>query len=133
LNIILSELEFDEDIIVSIEELSDGFEMRKNEIIYHLYCIHKEIPMILRDGHRDYQNIGRQMSLDCSPERNRKIVNNKLRKILNGITVNCELHTKMRRLSSNAPDRIYFCPSLPDSMNVTMAGKIYIYKITKHA
>lgn len=128
---ILSDLIFDENIVDSIEELSDGFELRRTEIIYHLYCINNEIPIIIRDGYRGYQSIGNQMSIDCSPERNRDTVNNKLKKVINGINVNCELHTKMKNISNNAPDRIYFCPSLPVGIG-DKSGKIFIYKITKH-
>jgi len=132
LKIILTELVFDEDIAASMEELSDGFILRKGEIIYHLYCIYNEIPKILCNGYVGYENIGRQMSIVCSPERNRDKVNEKLKKDINGKSVNCELHTKMKRLTDNAPDRIYFCPSVPDGTG-EVCGKIFVYKITKHA
>ena len=133
INIILSSLVFDEDIITSIEGLNDGFDLRVNEIIYHLHCIQKEVPDILGiNPHCGYREIGNRMSLDCSPERARGIKNAKLIKTINGIEINCELHTKMRTISHHPPDRIYFCPSLPDGIDGDMTGKIYIYKITKH-
>lgn len=131
---ILSHIIFDENIDKSIEELNDGFDKRKNEIIYHLYCIQREIPNIISQEIRDYQNIGSAMSLDCSPERSREIVKEKLVKVISeGKEINCELHTKMERLSTNAPDRIYFCPCVPDGTGDELDGRIYIYKITKHA
>lgn len=133
MKIILQKLIFDEDIVESIRKLNDGFDLRKKEIIYHLYYIEKQIPEILGSSPNDYQSIGNKMAIDCSPERSRKTVNSQLRKIVNNISVNCELHTKMKVISSNPPDRIYFCPSLPEETGRDMAGKIYIYKISKHA
>lgn len=132
LKIILSEIIFDENIEDSMEELNDGFNIRKNEIIYHLYCIQNEIPKIINQNINGYQNIGDSMSLNCSPERNRTTVKNKLTKQVNGADINCELHTKMNRLSAKAPDRIYFCPSIPKGISKEISGKILIYKITKH-
>ena len=70
------------------------------------------------------------MSIRCSPERARM---KELRKQIGEFSINCELHTKMRTLSSKAPDRIYFCPSLPYDVGEFKKGSIYIYKITKHA
>ncbi|MGR7911447.1 hypothetical protein ACU64V_18890 [Lysinibacillus capsici] len=134
LRVILSHIVFDEDIDKSIEELNDGFDNRKNEIIYHLYCIQREIPNIISQEIRGYQNIGSAMSLDCSPERSREIVKDKLVKVINGgKEINCELHTKMEKISTRAPDRIYFCPCIPVGTDHELDGKIYIYKITKHA
>ncbi|MBZ3765973.1 hypothetical protein [Bacillus cereus] len=132
LKIILSEVAFDENLESSIEELNDGFDARKNEIIYHLYCIQNEIPKIISGHISGYQNIGDAMSLDCSPERNRETVKQKLIKQVNGIDINCELHTKMKRMSTKAPDRIYFCPCVPEGIDSEIEGKILIYKITKH-
>jgi len=132
LRIILSEIIFDEDIEKSIEELNDGFAVRKGEIIFHLYCIQKEIPKIIEQNITDYQNIGDSMSLDCSPERDREIVKKHLTKQISGNNINCELHTKMRRISNKAPDRIYFCPCVPNGNGEDILGKILIYKITKH-
>lgn len=130
---ILYHIVFDEDIEKSIEELNDGFDSRKNEIIYHLYCIQNDIPHIISQGTSGYQNIGNAMSIDCSPERDRNTVREKLVKFIDGKEVNCELHTKMDRLSTNPPDRIYFCPSVPTGTRKDLDGKMYIYKITKHA
>lgn len=130
---ILNEVVFDDNIVESIEKLSDGFDLRKNEIIYHLYVIENEIPSILKSNPSGYIDIGSQMSIDCSPERNRTVVESKLKKYINGVEVNCELHTKMKRLSSNPPDRIYFCPQLRRETGIDNEGKIFIYKITKHA
>jgi hypothetical protein len=134
IDIILLFLVFDDEINTSIQDLNDGFSLRKDEIIYHLFCIEDEIPGILSSNpHIGYNEIGRHLSIGCSPERDRETVSAKLKKDINGIVINCELHTKMRRLSSNPPDRIYFCPSLPNGVGNNMAGKIFIYKITKHA
>ena len=110
---ILNHMVFDEGIERSIEELNDGFELRRNEIIYHLFYIQKDIPNIVAQGFKDYRNIGNAMSLSCSPERDRNIVKEKLTKIIDGKEVNCELHTKMGKLTTKPPDRIYFCPSIP--------------------
>jgi len=129
---ILSEILFDADIVSSMKKLSDGFELRKQEIIYHLYCICKEIPEILKQNYKTYQDIGDNMSIPCSPERDRDTVERELKKFINGTKVNCELHTKMKRISSNKPDRIYFCPYLPEGTGIDRMGKIYIYKITQH-
>ncbi|MCL0081019.1 hypothetical protein M1N64_02140, partial [Peptococcaceae bacterium] len=132
---IFSKMLFDTDINSSLNSLSDGFELRKNEISYHLYCIEKEIPEIMEKRAKSYQEIGRQMSgrsIPCSPERNRQLVDRLLTKFIDGIKVKCELHTKMKSLSSKPPDRIYFCPSLPNTVKRDNVGKIYIYKITAH-
>lgn len=130
--IILEPTLFDEDIVKSIENLNDGFEKRKGEIIYHLFHIDKEVPQILAENIHSYKEIGEQMTLDCTRERNRETVDKQLIKNINGTDVNCELHSKMKRLSSKAPDRIYFCPELPRSVGKEDMGKIYIYKITGH-
>ncbi|MCK8486684.1 hypothetical protein M0651_05790 [Paenibacillus sp. MBLB2552] len=116
----------------SLKNLNDGFDQRKNEILYHLYCIAKEIPNIIDRGFKDYESIGEQLTLSCSPERNRDTVKEKLIKKIDEKTINCELHTKMRRISSNAPDRIYFCPSVPFGVHKDWDNKIYIYQITAH-
>lgn len=133
IKMILDTIIFDEDIEASLKNLNDGFDKRKNEIIYHLYVIYTEIPVILASGISDYRGIGQALSIDCSPERSRTTVNNKLTKIVNRCEINCELHTKMKRLSSNAPDRIYFSPKLPKEVGKEKEGKIFVYKITKHA
>ncbi|HHX60680.1 MAG TPA: hypothetical protein GX707_08195 [Epulopiscium sp.] len=132
IKIILYSLCFDEDIVESMRHLNDGFENRKKEIIYHLYCIDNEILKIMKQIPQGYREIGDRMSIDCSPERSRDIVRSSLTKEINGIDVNCELHTKMKRLTSNAPDRVYFCPQLPMEIGEN-GGQTYIYKITKHA
>lgn len=130
---ILFEIIFDEDIVDSIRKLNDGFIQRKGEIILHLYIIESEIPDIVNNSTGGYRDIGSQMSISCSSEKNRDLVNNKLKKCINNVDVNCELHTKMKTISSKAPDRIYFCPALPDGTGSDLVGKIFIYKITKHA
>ena len=132
IKIILDNIIFDEDIEDSIRSLNDGFDKRKNEIIYHLYVIHTEIPGILESGIRDYRGIGQCLSIGCSPERSRATVNNTLTKIVDSCEINCELHTKMKKLSSNAPDRIYFSPKLPMEVGEEKKGKIFVYKITNH-
>ncbi|MDQ2087761.1 hypothetical protein RBH29_15125 [Herbivorax sp. ANBcel31] len=132
LKLILAEIVFDRDIVDSIKKLSDGFERRKREIIYHLYYIDKEIPDILKSN-ISYKDIGEKMSIDCSPERDRKKVNEQLSRIIDNVKINCELHTKMKRISNEAPDRIYFCPSVPKGVSENLFGKIYVYKISRHA
>lgn len=133
IKIILDSIIFDEDIEASIKDLNDDFAKRKNEIIYHLYVIYTEIPVILASGISDYKGIGQALSIDCSPESSRATVNNKLIKVMDNYEINCELHTKMKRLSSRAPDRIYFSPKLPKEVGEEKEGKIFVYKITKHA
>lgn len=130
--IILEPTLFDKDIVKSIENLNDGFEKRKGEIIYHLFHIDKEIPQILAENIHSYKEIGERMTIDCTRERKRETVDRQLIKNINGTDVNCELHSKMKRLSGKAPDRIYFCPELPTSVGKEDMGKIYIYKITGH-
>ncbi len=122
----------DHEIDKSLKNLNDGFDQRRNEILYHLYCIAKEIPSIINQGFNDYDSIGKQLTLSCSPERNRDTVKEKLIKKIDEKNINCELHTKMRRISSNAPDRIYFCPSVPVGVHKDWDNKIYIYQITAH-
>lgn len=132
LKLIFPDVVFDENLEKSMEELNDGFDVRKNEIIYHLYCIQREIPEIISRGISGYKNIGEVMSVDCSPERSRGTVKDKLTKQVNGVDINCELHTKMKIVSTKAPDRIYFCPCIPKGIDSELEGKILIYKITKH-
>ncbi|CEI72721.1 hypothetical protein [Romboutsia hominis] len=126
---ILDTLIFDEDIIDGIAKLNDGFENRKKEIIYHLYCIDTQIPKIIAMNVKGFREIGEQMTLPCTPESGRY---EELVKVINGKRVNCELHTKMKRMSAKAPDRIYFCPSLPEGVFKEDSRSIFIYKITKH-
>lgn len=123
---------FDASIVSTIEDLNDGFDTRKSEIVYHLWCIEKEIPKITSDGVTHYQEIGDRMIITCSPERDRTTVKNFLTKNIDGKDLNCELHTKMKKLSSKAPDRIYFCPRIPEDFPEEFRNKIFIYKITKH-
>ncbi|MDU6483228.1 MAG: hypothetical protein E6538_14670 [Paeniclostridium sordellii] len=127
--IILENLIFDENIIDGIEKLNDGFEKRKNEIIYHLYCIETEVPKIISRNITGYREIGDQMTISCSPESKRY---DELKKYIDGNCINCELHTKMKRLSAKAPDRIYFCPNVPNDILKEDNRHIFIYKITKH-
>ncbi|WP_027399608.1 DUF3201 domain-containing protein [Anaerovorax odorimutans] len=131
IKIILFDLCFDENIEESINDLNYGFNNRRKEIIYHLYCIDREVPYIIKKYNGGYSKIGDMMSIECSPERNRNIVRNKLTKTINGNSFNCELHTKMKKITNQAPDRIYFCPSIPSGI-CENTGQIYIYKITKH-
>lgn len=127
--IILENIIFDEDIIDGIGKLNDGFKNRKNEIIYHLYCIDREVPEIISRNITGYREIGEQMTISCSPESRRY---DELRKYIDGNFINCELHTKMKRLSAKAPDRIYFCPNMPKYILKEDNRNIFIYKITKH-
>lgn len=93
--------------------------------------------LIKKYGVLDNNSLGDMMSIPCSPERNRTTVENKLtKKADNGKMIKCELHTKMDKIGSKKPDRIYFCASVPDKTkvnNVDLSGKIYVYKITEHA
>ena len=132
------ELVFDKDVGKSMKKLEAGFINRRHEILYHLYCINKEIPKIIKKyGLMDNQMLGEKLSIPCSPERKRELVEEKLsKKVDSGEKIKCELHTKMEKIGSRAPDRIYFCASIPKG--ITLAGKnienkIYIYKITEHA
>lgn len=130
-------ISFDSDIENSMKKLTAGFISRRHEILYHLYCIHKEIPEIIKTyGLLSNQAMGDKMSIRCSPERDRNIVANLLTKKADGNQkIKCELHTKMETIGSQKPDRIYFCASVPDGIQLDgedMSGKIYVYKITEH-
>jgi len=129
---VFSNIIFDEDILESIDSLNDGFYSRREEIIYHLYCIDSEVPIIISSGIRHYKEIGEALSIDCSPERSRVTVQQKLTKKIGEQKLNCELHTKMKTVSSMAPDRIYFCPYVPENFDEEYRGKIFVYKISKH-
>lgn len=126
---------FDEDIEASIKTLEAGFEYRKKEILYHLYCIDKEIPVLLKNYSGD-KEIGKYMSIPCSPEKTREVVEHKLVKRIDGKEIKCELHTKMRRIGNRKPDRIYFSPRVDEHIlsmeGIDMIEKIYIYKIGEH-
>lgn len=131
-------LVFDREIEKSMEKLEAGFLTRRHEILYHLYRIHEEMPVLIEKyGVLDNSSLGDKMSIPCSPERDRTTVENKLtKKADNGKNIKCELHTKMDKIGSRKPDRIYFCASVPDKIkvdNVDLSGKIYVYKITEHA
>lgn len=129
---LLNNIIFDDEIVKTIRSLNDGFDNRKSEIIYHLNSIEKEIPRIIDSGVYDYREIGKHLTVGCSPERERGKVSNSLIKRIDGKELNCELHTKMRRLSSNAPDRIYFCPRVPEDFPEKLRNKIFVLKISKH-
>lgn len=129
---VFSNIIFDEDILESIDSLNDGFSSRREEIIYHLFCIDSEVPIITSRGIRHYREIGEALSIDCSPERSRLTVQQKLTKKIGEQKLNCELHTKMKTVSSKAPDRIYFCPYVPEDFDEEYRGKIFVYKISKH-
>ena len=128
---------FDDNIENSMKKLTAGFMVRRHEILYHLYCIHKEIPEILeKHGLLANQAMGDKMSIRCSPERDRSIVANLLTKEAdNNQKIKCELHTKMETIGSQKPDRIYFCASVPKGIRLNgkdLSGRIYVYKITEH-
>lgn len=129
------EIIFDEDIEESVKTLEAGFDDRKTEILYHLYCIDKEIPILVKQ-YLGNQEIGSHMSVPCSPERNRKLVEDKLTKKVGGKEIKCELHTKMKKIGSRKPDRIYFSPKVNEHIlnndGRDMIDKIYIYKIGEH-
>lgn len=130
-------ISFDIDIENSMKKLTAGFITRRHEILYHLYCIHKEIPQIIKNyGILANQAMGDKMSIRCSPERDRNVVADLLtKKADDNQKIKCELHTKMETIGSQKPDRIYFCASVPDGVRlngVDMSGKIYVYKITEH-
>lgn len=135
---VYNHLVFDIEIEKSMEKLEAGFLTRRHEILYHLYRIHEEMPALIKKyGVLGNNSLGDMMSIPCSPERNRTTVENKLtKKADNGKMIKCELHTKMDKIGSKKPDRIYFCASVPDNTkvnNVDLSGKIYVYKITEHA
>lgn len=133
---VFKKLEFDKRTANSLYKLDAGLELRKKEILYHLYCIETEIPFLLEKyGMLDNQSIGGLMQLPCSPERDRGKVKNYLTKTADNGEIVCELHTKMRKIGSRKPDRIYFCACVPKGILLDgrrMEGKIYIYKITRH-
>lgn len=130
---------FDKEIEKSMASLEAGFLARKHEIIYHLYCINQELPRIIREnGCSGNQLIGDMMSVSCSPERSRNVVENKLTKKSDDgkIKIKCELHTKMEKIGGHKPDRIYFCACAPDGAVVNkenISQRIFVYKITEHA
>lgn len=131
-------LYFDEAIEASLHKLEAGIRVRKGEILYHLYCIEREIPKIIEEnGMLDNQSLGALLSVPCSPERRRDVVKNELTKRADGgAEIKCELHTKMQKIGDRKPDRIYFCASVPEGIQLNkmpMQGRIYIYKITEHA
>lgn len=131
----LDGLEFDAEIEHSIKTLEAGFEIRKKEVLYHLFCIEREIPMILK-CYKGNQEIGAHMSLPCSPERDRNLVKKKLTKKIGDTELVCELHTKLKKIGARKPDRIYFCPQVKSHIvnknGEDITGKIYIYKIGEH-
>ena len=109
----------------------------KIDILYHLYCIEKEIPaLLLKYGPMDNQTLGSKMSIPCSPERSRKTVKIELTKQTDQAELVCEMHTKMKKIGTRPPDRIYFCARVPKGITIdgkNIEEKSYIYKITKHA
>lgn len=127
---------FDKNIEFSLRRLEAPFIVRRHEILYHLYCIEKEIPDIISGyGLMDNQSLGEKMTIPCSPERSRQTVKNKLTKEADNGVIKCELHTKMEKIGSNKPDRIYFCACIPEGIkidNILLSGRIYIYQITQH-
>lgn len=127
---------FDKDIVASMKRLEAGFSERRAEILYQLYCIEKEIPAVIASGTcKDNQSIGDAMTISCSPERKREVVKEKLTKKVDNGELKCELHTKMKKIGSRKPDRIYFCASVPQGIVIDKkdaGGRIYIYKITEH-
>ncbi len=137
LPVLYRELVFDKKIKDSMERLEAGFLCRRKEILHHLYCIQKEIPDLLHKyGPMDNQSLGDRMSVSCSPERSRKTVKNELTKQADHGEIVCEMHTKMKKIGTRPPDRIYFCASVPKGIQIDkkdLSEKIYIYKITKHA
>lgn len=131
-------LDFDDDIYNSMQQLEAGFDVRRNEIIYHLLCLNTEIPRIISEnGSMNNEMIGEKLSINCTPERNREIVKNQLTKSVDdNKKLVCELHTKLKKIGSRIPDRIYFCADVPNGIfinGIDMSHKIFIYKITKHA
>ncbi|HCT91948.1 MAG TPA: hypothetical protein DF613_11310 [Lachnospiraceae bacterium] len=85
----------------------------------------------------DNQALGKAMSIPCSPERSRALVEAELTKTADNGEIVCEMHTKMRQIGKNhKPDRIYFSPRVPDGIRLDgkkLEGAIYIYKITEHS
>lgn len=137
LPILYVELAFDDKIKDTMERLEAGFLCRRREILHHLYCIQEEIPaLLLKYGQMDNQSLGNKMSIPCSPERSRKTVKEELTKQADQGVIVCEMHTKMKKIGTRPPDRIYFCAKVPEGIQINgkdLTGKSYIYKITKHA
>lgn len=128
---------FDSDIEKGMGKLKAGFKTRRHEILYHLLRINKEVPEIINVyGQLDNSSLGNKMSLPCTPERNRTVVGSQLTKVADGgRKIKCELHTKMEKIGSQKPDRIYFCASVPEHVTINnedLSGRIYVYKITEH-
>ena len=121
-----------------MEGLEAGFHIRKPEILEHLMIINSILPDILSiESDMSNVNISKKLNyLQCSPEKRRDIVKKYLTKTFDSEKkVNCELHTKMRRINNKAPDRIYFCANVPKGVKcrgMDISGKIYVYKISHH-
>lgn len=127
---------FDGQIEGTLRKLEAGLAERRKEILFHLYCIENEIPQIIQKcGLMDNRTIGAQMSIPCSPERNRDTVKNNLTKKADNGNIVCELHTKMKKIGSRKPDRIYFCASVPKGILLerkNIQERIFVFKITQH-
>lgn len=129
---------FDDEIEQSIEKMEAGFARRKHEILEHLMILNLRLPEIMESGNTlSNKDIGKKLApLKCSPERNRDIVNKKLTKIFDeGKRVNCELHTKLKQINSNAPDRIYFCAKVPKDVRwhgENISDMVFVFKISCH-
>lgn len=136
IQIIYPELVFDPGLSDSLKTLRAGLRLRAGEILYHLYCIDNEIPALVKLYSRDVE-VGEHMSIPCSPERSRKTVEDELTVSIGSEKVRCEMHTKMEIVSTDPPDRVYFCKSVKDGVKdqngKDLTGKIYIYKIGRHA
>lgn len=135
---IYDSLVFDEEIAKSMKKLVAGLDIRRPEILYHLYCIEKEFPSIYVeerlgnvDAGKKFENI---CGIMCSPER-KKEKRRLLTKVIGNDEIICEMHTKMKKYGGQKPDRIYFNPCVSQNVEFNgdcIKGKIFIYQITKH-
>lgn len=134
---IYDSLVFDEEIAKSMKKLTAGLNIRRAEILYHLYCIEKLFPDINKgssgnvDAGKKFESI---CGIPCSPER-KKEKRELLTKEIGNDKIICEMHTKMEKYGGQKPDRIYFNPCVEQNIKFNghcIKGKIFIYQITKH-
>lgn len=120
----------------TLRTLSYPFKDYKDEIICHLEALNDRFPLVYSENkERGYQEVSdifkAETSIDCSPERKRKTIRNR---VFNFVTeareelaVTCELHTKFAKFRKDK-DRLYFHPG-----NKQIIGeKILIAYIGKH-
>lgn len=123
-------------IQASMEKLDLGFEARRAEILEHLFVLDRELPGLLQQTGLSNAEIGKRLTVECSPERKREIVQRYLTKNADGgRKFSCELHTKMEKVGNRPPDRIYFCAKVPSEIKLNgedIGGRTFIYQISHH-